>query len=227
MKQKIFIIGFITGVMMMLGCDNNQDDNTTEKDSTKVQSIKPKNILFTTPTVEETLPEFEDKIDTTNLQFNQDDWRQIEFISKPQKNSIVLEIEKIKDVYDHFSQKTDSYTAFKKVALRDIIKEPLAVDFSKLKSYLSVNNAQIKGVSLYNNSGQVRNGFSFTVNGITYYGVLNNNTVQTFCIHSIDGKENLKTSIENLSKFLKGESLYLIDWVRMKVIDENNIGTEL
>ena len=138
-----------------------------------------------------------------------------------------MEIAKIKDIYANFSHNTDTYVDFKKVALRDVIEQPLTINFSRLKLYLAVNNTNITGLSFYNNFGEVKNGFSFIVNGINYYGVVDHNTVKTFCIHSVDKKENLSPSIENLSKLLKDENLYLVDWRQMKVMDENSIGMGL
>lgn len=170
------------------------------------------------------MPDFEDKTDTTNLQFHEDDWRQIEFLSKTQKSSIDKEIAKIKDIFDNHSHKSDTYIAFKEVAVRDLITQPLTIEFHKIKSYLSDKDILISGVSLQNNPGQVINGFSFSANGIDYYGQLDgNNKVKWLCIYSDESKESLKSSIERLSKLLKSENLYLVDWRQMKVFDETNI----
>jgi hypothetical protein len=43
----------------------------------------------------------------------------------------------------------------------------------------------------------------------------------------VENKESLKPAIESLSKLLKDEKLYLVDWIHMKVIDENSVMTEL
>lgn len=226
MKQTILIMGIINGLLGLFCCNSPKDTKAAQKDSTNIQTINTNDILFTTPTLENALPDFEDKIDTSNLQFHEDDWRQIEFISKDQKNFIDQEIAKIKDIYDNFSHKGDTYWGFKKVAVRNLIKKPLTINFQKLKSYLSDNNLKIKGVSLYNNPGQVRNGFSYTANGIDYYGLFDDNkNVKTFCIDALDNQESLKSSIEKLSKLLATEKLYLIDWRQMKVFDETNIKT--
>ena len=226
MKKRTILVVFLIGLMEFFSCYNTKNKSGVKKDSTKTQSINSKDLLFTTPTLENALPDFENKMDTTNLQFNEDDWRQIEFIAKTQKVFIDQEMSKIKDIYDNYSQKIDTLTAFKKVAVRELIKQPLIVDFSKLKSYLMDGDNPIKGISLYNNPGQVRNGFSFTANGINYYGILDDKNVKTFCIYSADSKQGLKASFTKLSKFLKDENLYIVDWRRMKVIDENNIEGE-
>ena len=70
-------------------------------------------------------------------------------------------------------------------------------------------------------------GFFFNVNGVNYYGLVDNNIVKTFCIYSADSDQDLKASTVNLAKFLATENLYLIDWRAMHVFDETNIKTDL
>lgn len=219
-------MGLISGLLGLLGCGNSiTDSKTTQKDST-AQTVNLNDILFTTPTLNNGLPEFKDKTDTCAF-FHEDYWRQIEFISKDQKSSIDKEILKIKDVFDNHTHKSETYHAFKKVAVRDLITQPLTIDFSKLKSYLTDKPIKMQGLGLENNPGQVKGGFYFSVNGVNYYGLADNNIVKTFCIYSADSDESLKSSVDNLSKLLATEKLYLVDWTAMHVFDETNIKTDL
>lgn len=226
MKNKIIIMGLFTGLFGLFGCSSNSLDKTTQTDPLKVVTMNPNDILFSTSTLNNALPDFEEKTDSCAF-FHEDEWRQIEFISKDQKSSIDKEIVKIEDIYDNFSHKSETYTAFKKVAVRELITQPLSVDFSKLKSYFTDKKIKIQGFGLENNPGQVKNGFFFAINGVNYYGLVDNNTVKTFCIYSAGSDEELKSSTENLSKFLATEKLYLVDWRAMHVFDETNIKSEL
>lgn len=228
MRKLLLTMGIISQLLGLFGCKNDKTDKHTTQGEETVQTVNPNDILYTTPTLENALPDFEDKTETSNLRFHEDEWRQIEFISKGQKASINTEIEKIKDVYDNHTHKGGSYTAFKKVAVRELITQPLTVDFAKLKSYFTDNDLELVGVSLDNHLGQVKSGFSFTIDGITYYGLLDgNNNVITFCIYSADSQESLKASADNLSYILETENLYLVDWRAMNVFDESNIKTDL
>lgn len=220
-------MGLLSGLFTFFGCGVRTDKKAVQQDSANVKTINLNDILYTTPTLENALPEFEDKVDTSNMQFHEDDWRQIEFLSKDQKSSIDKEVAKIKDVYDNHSHKGDTYTAFKKVEVRELITQPLTIDFSKLQTYLSDKKITLRGVSLHNNPGQVKNGFSFSVNGIDYYGQFDETKkVKWFCIYSADSQESLRSSIDKLSKLLASEKLYLVDWRQMKVFDETNIKTD-
>jgi hypothetical protein len=227
MKSQTLFMGLISGLLGLFGCGHGKTTNeVSQTDTTKVQTINPNDILFTTPTLNNALPVFEEKTDTCAF-FHEDEWRQIEFVSKNQKASIDKEIAKIKDIYDNQSHKGDSYVGYKNVAVRDLITEPLTVDFSRLKSYLTDKPIKMQGLGLENNPGQVKGGFFFNINGVNYYGLVDNNIVKTFCIYSSDSEQDLKSATDNLAKFLATEKLYLIDWRAMHVFDETNIKTDL
>lgn len=219
-------MGLLTGLLGFFGCNNKATDKTSQGDTSKVVTMNPNDILFTTSTLNNALPDFKEKTDTCAF-FHEDEWRQVEFISKDQKSSIDKEFVKIQDIYDNYSHDGGTYMGFKKVAVRDLITQPLSVDFSKLKSYLTDKDIKIQGLGLENNEGQVKDGFFFAVNGVNYYGLLDNNTVKTFCIYSADGDKELKEATNNLSKFLATEKLYLVDWRARKAFDETTIKTEL
>jgi hypothetical protein len=227
MKNLTLFMGLISGLLGLLGCGDNKTTNkTSQTDTAKIQTINPNDILFTTPTLNNALPDFKEKTDTCVF-FHEDEWRQIEFVSKNQKASIDKEIIKIKDIYDNQSHKGENYVGYKNVAVRDLITEPLFIDFSKLKSYLTDKPIKIQGLGLDNNTGQVKGGFFFNINGVNYYGLVDNNTVKTFCIYSSDSEQDLKSATVNLAKLLAAEKLYLIDWRAMHVFDETNIKTGL
>jgi hypothetical protein len=222
MKKLTLTMGLISGLLGLFRCGSKPADKSSTTDSGQTQNLN--DILFTTPTLENALPDFEDKTDTTNLQFHEDHWRQIEFVSKSQKEFIDKEIAKIKDVFDNHSHKGDTYIAFKEVAVRDLINQPLAIDFALVNKFLADSKLVIRGLSLENNVGQVRNGFSFKVHGVEYYGQFDDNgKVKWLGIYSAENNESLKSSIPSLTKLLTDLNLYLVDWRQMKVFDEQNI----
>jgi hypothetical protein len=226
MKNQILIMGVLSGLLGLLGCNSETTDKSSHANTSSSQKIDLDNALFTTPTLENALPPFKEKTDSC-ASFHEDEWRQIEFISKDQKESIDKEIVKIKDIYDNYSHKGNDYIAFKKVAVRNLITQPLAINFTKLKSYLSDKEIKFQGLELQNNPGQVKGGYFFTVDGVNYYGLVDNNIVSSFCIYSADSNQQLKAAGDKLAKFLEKENLYLVDWRAMHVFDEKNIKTDL
>jgi len=216
--KKYAIFG---GIFSLFGCDSPKPE--PQKPDETVQKINLDNILYTTPTINNSLPQFTEKTETCVV-FHEDDWRQTEFISKNQKASIDKEIQEIRDVLENHSHHGDSYTGYRKLTVRELITEPLTVDFEKLKSYLTDDDIELSGVELGNNDGQVNGGFYFSTNGINYYGQRDNQLVGIFCIHSVD---SFGTSLENLSRLLKEENLFLVDWRSATVYDEITILTDL
>lgn len=192
----------------------------------EVKKTDPTSIFFTIPTLEDSFPPIAGLSDSPGLQINEDDWRQVEFIDKGQRSLIEQEMDEVREIYENHSEKNDTYTFFTKVAIRKRIRQPLYIDYSKLRSYLADNELALKGISVIRNSAQIKDGFSFTINGITFYGILDRGIIKTFCIHTSEGNEDLQLPAEQLSRLLKNENLYVVDWCKMKVMDENTILTE-
>ena len=228
MKCFSLLLAHFSGLIILIGCaDNNNKSTTSNTDSSKAQAVDLSNALFTTPTIENALPDFKEKTDSC-FSFHEDDWRQVEFISKNQKALIDKEIEKIKNIVDNQSQKGEGYIGYKSVAVRTLIPMPLSVDFPKLKSFLTDEPILVQGLGLDNNSGQVSGGFFFNTKGVGYYGIVDNtNTVKTLGIYSVDSEQEMKEATIYLAKFMVAEDLYLVDWTAMNVFDEVTIKTDL
>lgn len=227
MKKKLVIISLLVGLLSLIGCNSNTSKTTLPDETPKdLSTINPNDLLYTTATLNDALPEFVENTEKC-ASFHEDFWRQIEFISKDQKAAIDKEILKIKDVYDNHAHKSETYTGYKKVAVRNLITQPLKIEFSKLKSYLGNKEISIGCLGLENNPGKVKNGFFFSLDSINYYGLLENNMVTTLCIYSADSESALRSATSRLSNLLAAERLYFVDWSAMNVFDEKSIRTEL
>lgn len=195
----------------------------------RVQKISLDKIINSITTLEGNMPELILKTDAEPAcEMHEDDWRQIEFVSKSQKPAIDEEIAKIKDVYDNHCIRGNGYIGFKKISVRTLITKPLAIDFFKIKTYLANKDIRTGGVSFFGFSDQIINkainGFSFLADGIIYYGELGqDNKVKWLCVSWII-KKDVDPSAGKLSKLLAEENLYLVDWQRREIFDEANIG---
>jgi hypothetical protein len=179
---------------------------------------------MTIPTIENTFPAFENKTDTNNLTLIEDDWRQVEFISKGQKDLIDKALDSINYIFDHEMHHGKDYSAFKKLHVRRLITNPISISFDRLLELLGDNKREIAGISITGNDGQVKDGFFLSSNGMNYYGLKDDkNNVSVFCLYGAQSDEALQKSIDKVSKFLAIEKLYLLDWIPRKVIDEKNI----
>ncbi len=225
MKQLLIFTGLFSGLFTILGCSNFNDNKIIFTDSSgQIQKINPNEILMTIPTIENSFPEFIDKSDTNDLKILEDDWRQIEFISKNQKQLIDREIDSINYIYEHELHKGKDYFAYKKLHVRSLLANPVSISLDKVLKYLGDTNKKIAGISVNGNNGQVKNGFSISSKGINYYGITDNtNTVLALGWYGSDNNEALQGSVNMIAKFLLEEDLYLVDWINMKIIDEKNI----
>ena len=225
MKNFIVFMGLFTGLLTFFGCNNQKETKIIATDSTgNIQTINPNELLMTIPTIENTFPDFENKTDTNNLKILEDDWRQIEFVSKNQKALIDQEIDSITYIFEHEMHQGKDYSAFKNLHVRRLITKPVSLTFEKVKSYLGDTKNEIAGITVNGNNGQVTNGFSISSEGLNYYGVKDNsNNVSVLCFYGADTDKDLVKSIDKVSKLLATENLYLVDWIHRKVVDEKNI----
>jgi len=225
MKQLLIFMGLISGLFTFLGCNNSKQNKIIATDTSgNVQTINPNELLMTIPTIENTFPEFENKTDTNNLKILEDDWRQIEFVSKNQKALIDQEIDSITYIFDHEMHQGKDYSAFKNLYVRRLISKPVSLTFEKVKMYLGDSKVKLAGITINGNGGQVKNGFSISSMGFNYYGIKDeNNVVSVLCFYVADTDEGSEISVDKISKFLKAENLYLVDWIHRKIIDEKNV----
>jgi len=225
-KMKLIIyLGILSGLLSFFSCDNSKQSKIiATTDSGKDTTINVNDILFSIPTIENTFPNFEGEVDSTGLSILEDDWRQIEFISKDQMSSINTEIDSINYIFDQKSHKGPTYIGFKDIYVRKLIKAPLFIPMSTIITYLGDPDSKISGLNVFNNVGKVKNGFSFINKGVKYYGVKDNaNNVTSLCLYEAESDEFLSRSIEKISKFLKSQNLLLVHWTHAKVFNENNI----
>jgi hypothetical protein len=202
MKLLIYM-GILSGLLSFFSCDNSKQSKIiTTTESGKDTTINVNDILFSIPTIENAFPNFEGEVDSTGLSILEDDWRQIEFISKDQMSSINTELDSINYIFDQKSHRGPNYIGFKDIYVRKLIKTPLFIPISTIITYLGDPDIKISGLNIFNNIGKVKNGF---------------------CLYEAEPDEFLSGSIERISKFLKSQNLLLVQWTHAKVFNENNI----
>jgi len=176
----------------------------------KVEKVDPQTILFSVPTICNTIPEVSDtKLFQTGLCVLQDDdWRQHEFLKVSDKPLIDFEIKKI--LYTQFKHRKsgdDEIPTFDKIHVREKIENPnLQIDFEKLKSLLTV--IEIGNIKLEGENGFIKNGFYLKTANSIFYGILENSLVTTFCVGM--SSETTKGEIGLLKKEF---NLLCLNWI--------------
>jgi hypothetical protein len=225
MKQLLIFMGLISWLHAFLACSDPKDNRIIRSDSSgNLLTIDPNEVLMTIPTIENTFPEFENNTNTNNLQIIEDEWRQIEFITKDQRPLIDQEIDSITHVFDNEIHQGKDYLAFKNLHVRRLITKPTEISFEKIKAVFGGRANVMAGITINGNLGQVKNGFSLNSNGLHFYGVKDDHgMVVTFCFYGADSDKDLVNSIDKVSKFLATENLYLVNWINRKIVNEKNV----
>ncbi|MFX0172795.1 MAG: hypothetical protein ACFE9L_12835 [Candidatus Hodarchaeota archaeon] len=196
-----------------------------KKDQEKL--VDPKDILFSMPTIEDALPGIVESStsDVAVLEIHEDDWRQLEFISRDQLENITKEMEQIQQIFDNeaveikIEVEAVPLLAFKEIHLRQLIPRPISnpFTFNKLSEYFNADMTR-GTLKFHDYSGVVKNAFYIKIEGLEYYGQTDDDKIVVFCLYNADSREDLKNSIMKLTNLLNSEDLLLVDWMRRRVI---------
>lgn len=179
----------------------------------KIEFINPQNILFSLPTLNDSLFGSEAVDSTENLLLmHEDDWRQIEFISPRYEAEIAGEINSITGIYQNHRQEA----GFDKIHLRNLIEQPLsdkkisvrdlAENFSSVKKY--------DGFGISETKSKAKNSFAFRVeNEIDFYGQMTQDGEILFlCVSGNNDSPDL------MKKISEKYDVIFVDWCRAEAM---------
>jgi hypothetical protein len=184
----------------------------TKSQISKPQFMDPSQIMFNMATLEANFPEFSNEQVEPAFIMHEDDWRQIEFISRDNYEKINLELSKIKDIYNNFTHDGGTYKSYKKMAMRDSITNPVNINFDQLLNKFSVKKTDLKNFAILD-GGLVEGGFTFEAYGCSFYGVQVKGTVNIFGAYELS-----KNIPDVIIDFLSSNNLYFVDWNNMSKI---------
>ena len=176
----------------------------------KIEMINPKNLLFSLPTINDSLFQSENVNSTENIfQIHEDDWRQVEFISTNHQSKITDELNSIKEIYRNH-KKGDG---FDKVHIRNLIEQPLISENIKLQELIENFRIAKKfdGFGLLNTKSRARNGFAFQTDSenIFFGQVSEDEKVLFLCL------ANNEVSTETLRKLIDIHNVVFVDWCQV------------
>lgn len=176
----------------------------------RVQTIDPKEILFSLPTINDSIFETEVTKGENLFSIHEDDWRQMEFISKKYNSEINMEANAIVEIYENHKVGI----GFDKVHIRQFIEQPLYDENINLESFIQNFNVIKKydGFGIENN--KATNSFAFRIiEDVIFYGQTDNNSQIIYLC--VKGNENLEQTVENI---LTKYDIVFVDWCRVKII---------
>src|ERR1700733_2495876 len=134
----------------------------------KVQTIDPKKILFSVPTLSNDIAPLE-RVDSppnkTDLIFHEDDWSQVEFLPK----SLVPEIQRMLKEYKSFEQAQRVRSGWRNVYVRKITRGPIATGPQPIHRLEKILGAKAGPApilfSTSTTGGRVKDGFTIPLGG--------------------------------------------------------------
>lgn len=195
----------------------------------KKETVCPENILYSIPTISNELPAIKEgssKLGKNNLELHEDDWEQIEFVSKDFENIVDLELKKIELIYQEGSKELDEFIAFTEIYNRNELKQPIkrkVIPYNELIHYFKKIDV-LDGVTFQGVAGIVQSSFALKLETDMYlYGIEKNGYVEVMCL-ALNNKSNI--SAENLSTIetiMHKYELLLVDWCNIVKIPSVNV----
>lgn len=189
-------------------------------DESKRQST-PKDVLFSLPTICDVIPPI--ALGTTKLHkqiraLHEDDWRQIEFVSRAFESDIHAELRAIQ----HIRHTAAVGPGWRAIHVRTRIPTPLHVLWPNMVGALPATQ-WYDGLGYQNLDGLIEGGFACEVAGAIVFGQRQQSVVTTLCLASSRASEREEDWTHALTSWMVRESLLLVDWCRCVVSDAQGL----
>lgn len=187
----------------------------------KVAMVDPSKILFSMPSICNSLAEVDEVPKTTGseLTVHEDNWRNIELISRAQRNEIVTNLKAIYRIHNEESVGQ----GFKTMHLREDILFPFKsvnLPLSELDNFEKTKT--FSGLSFLNQNKIVIDGFAFlTTGGITWFGRQKDGLVRELCIATCASNDQTMKDVEILVKLMEKYDLVFVDWCRVVLLNSS------
>jgi hypothetical protein len=148
----------------------------------EVARVPPKDILFSLPTINDALPGIapgSTKLGKNVLELHEDDWRQVEFVSRELSDVVAGELAHIRRILD-----ARTGPGFKEIHVRKQPASPLIdrhITLDSLARALPSARA-LDGLAFTNVAGVVANGFAIESGDIRAYGLAHDGIITTLAL---------------------------------------------
>lgn len=181
----------------------------------RVVALNPKNIRFSLPTVDASLPSTRPgptKGGKSVLHIHEDDWRQAEFVSFAHADAIQALFKEIVRVWESEL----SGGGFPECVARDTIRDPLAeaIRADEASQLFAAGGEILDGIAIPSLGSWVD--FPFAVRsrgGIVLYGDHDRGRLASLCVIRDKKRRPPGEELQRLADFAAARKLWLIDWV--------------
>lgn len=191
----------------------------------KVETMDPKDILYSLPSINDEIPRIVDCDSENVLVLLEDDWRQVECVSTSFLNEINAEISQIRDIYDNDRESA----GFRNMHLRKKISTPLEGKEITLRNLHEYFNAKVhyEGAGFNSSYGIIENGFAFsTESNWVFWGQCDADENILFLNIIAMANAIIEPFSSQMNQFLQEKKLYVVDWTRMFIAGEGHSSFE-
>jgi hypothetical protein len=190
----------------------------------RIGQVDPRKLLFSLPTISNELAPMEEgttKLGRNVLEMHEDDWRQIEFLSRRRQPEIEATLAAIRTIYSDHRVESG---AFKEIHVRKGLAEPIdehTVDFASVNGLFNGDAAPYDGLSFAGVAGTVLGGFAWRIaEGLDLYGRRRGTTVTELGLFLHGSPDGATTFMKSISRLADTHTLWLVDWCRALKVPE-------
>jgi hypothetical protein len=179
----------------------------------EMEKMKPQDILYTTPTINDALPKLSQN-ETGNeltVRIHEDDWRQFEFVSLNHKEQINYELNSIDAIWKKHSVPIGEYTGFNSIHVRKKITKPLSIKFSKSEFEKLIGGTSV-GITFLDNSREIEDVYAIRKAGYIFYAHITANKLVTLGVERNTDEFLPEEVAKNIKNFVDENDLALIHW---------------
>lgn len=147
----------------------------------RVESVDPRTILFSVPTLEDSAAPIDPAGDHAHaIAIHEDDWRQIELVSAAQRAAVDEELADVRAVKSAHHKGS----GYERLHVRRRVPAPLANVHLPLKEISEAMGVQARALSL-RGLGVVKDGFALPFGDALVYGTAPGGQVTNLCVHGV------------------------------------------
>jgi hypothetical protein len=193
----------------------------------RVEHVDPGNILYSLPTIADYLPTADGSpVTAAELVLHEDDWRQTEFVSQGNLETVKNELNEIRRIVET----ANVGPGFKEIHVRKEPKRPLGNTEISIHDILRCLGLEsiIGSVTFAGCEQQITNSFSISLaERLSLYGMEADGTVSVLAVAPSRNEAEPSASISSLTDLLRQKRLSLVDWCRCEIFDPGEGLTEI
>ena len=178
----------------------------------RIEMIDPGDILYSLPSICDAIPSLNNQpLSGNEFVLAEDDWRQFELVSTDLAKEVDDEIEKIRLIHENSS--TD--VGWREIHVRSKPELPIAcaLGLGDFCNAMHLPNPP-HGVTYHGAQSQIADGYAFTTNGLTVYGVAQRSEVQTIAFDQYSDTSADAKTVAWLKSLARELNLDLVYWCR-------------